>query len=287
MRFKGHLFLLFAAVFWGSAFVAQSIGARYVGPFSFNASRFLLGAIVLLPFISRPLNRRTDYWKQTILPGALLFLGSFFQQAGIEQTTAGNAGFITGLYVVLIPLMAVVKFKERIPIVVWISVALSVAGLYLISFDASMRVNPGDVLVFSGGFFWAAHVLLISRIVQRLAPIDLAVGQYISCAAFSLLAALFSESFHLDMLYLAIPSILYTGIISIAFGYTLQLFGQRHASASQAGIILSLETVFAALFGFYFLGEDVDGRKMAGMALMLSAMLIVQLPALRSSKKQV
>jgi len=287
MRFKGHLFLLFAAVFWGSAFVAQSIGARYVGPFSFNASRFLLGAIVLLPFISRPLNRRTDYWKQTILPGALLFLGSFFQQAGIEQTTAGNAGFITGLYVVLIPLMAVVKFKERIPIVVWISVALSVAGLYLISFDASMRVNPGDVLVFSGAFFWAAHVLLISRIVQRLAPIDLAVGQYISCAAFSLLAALFSESFHLDMLYLAIPSILYTGIISIAFGYTLQLFGQRHASASQAGIILSLETVFAALFGFYFLGEDVDGRKMAGMALMLSAMLIVQLPALRSSKKQV
>ncbi len=183
--------------------------------------------------------------------------------------------------------MAVLKFKERIPAVVWISVALSLAGLYLISFDASLHVNPGDILVFFGAFFWAAHVLLISRIVQHLAPVDLAVGQYFSCAAFSLLAALFSESLHFEMLYLATPAILYTGVISIAFGYTLQLFGQRHASASQAGIILSLETVFAALFGFYFLGEGVDGRKMTGMVLMLSAMLIVQLPALRLFNKRV
>ena len=278
MRLKGNLILLTAAIIWGTAFVAQRIGAQHIGPFLFNGTRFMLAVLFLWPLLLKRKHRlwQGDY-KKLLLPGLLLFVASAFQQAGLKYTTAGNAGFVTGLYVVIVPIILAIFFGHKIALKIWIAALIAGAGLYFLSVSKSFEMAPGDGLELLGAVFWAMHVIVIARYVTQVPVIRLAVGQFLVSGLLNLLFALIFEWNTLPGISLAWPAILYTGIFSIAIGFTLQVYGQKFSPPTDAAIILSLEAAFALIFGFLILDEFLTTRKFAGMALMFLAIVIAQL----------
>lgn len=288
---KSDTLLLTTAAIWGFAFVAQRIGMDYLGPFAFNGVRFLLGSLSLLPLLMINHGREPGgHPSSTSSPGAgglwglfggalaglALFIGASLQQVGLVYTTAGKAGFITGLYVVIVPIIGLF-FGQRTGKATWIGAILAASGLYLLSVTESFTFAPGDLLELIGAFFWAGHVLIIGWLSPRIYPVKLAFYQFATCSVLSLLTALMVESFSFIALYQAALPILYGGLLSVGVAYTLQVVAQRNARPSHAAIILSLEAVFAALGGWIILGETLTVRGMTGCALMLSGMLISQL----------
>lgn len=278
--------LLLAAAIWGFAFVAQRVGMEHVGPFTFNAVRFALGALAVLPLAplwerSRPqaprLPGRTFRWGG-LLVGLALFAGSSFQQAGIVYTTAGKAGFITGLYVVLVPLLGI-GLGRRSTAGNWSGAVLAVAGLYLLTVRGSLHIERGDLLVLAGALFWAVHVHLIAWLSPRSNPFGLAAIQFAVCSLLSLVAALLFETVALGPILAAAVPILYAGLLSAGVAYTLQVLAQRRAHPTHAAIILSLEAVFAVLGGRLMLDESLPARGLVGCALMLAGMIVSQLGA--------
>ena len=294
---KGQLgsegLLLLAAIIWGFAFVAQRVGMRHVGPFTFNAVRFALGSLALLPFAIVAVRRRRGAepddgggWKRTALiggavAGTVIFLGASFQQMGIVYTTAGKAGFITGLYVVLVPVLGI-AIGRRTAAGTWIGVLLAAAGLYLLSFTGAFSISKGDLIVLAGTLFWAIHVLLISLLIHKTEAVVLAMIQFIACSVLSFAAALLFEEIELAGILDATLPILYGGLLSVGVAYTLQIIAQRKAPPAHAAIILSLETVFAALGGWLVLGEVLPVRGLAGCALMLLGIIVSQIGTLRA-----
>lgn len=281
--------LLFVAIIWGFAFVAQRIAAPQIGVFLFNAARFLLGALALtiLAILIKPEQIRFGTFsrpiqKRIILAGVLLAAGSAFQQAGLRYTTAANAGFITGLYVVLIPIGLVVFFHQSMQLRIWLAALLATIGMYLLSTNGQMSINPGDLLVLIGAIFWAMHVILIGNLVQKVDVLPLAIGQYVVCGLLNLVIGLGWEAATIPALISAWWTVAYTGLISVGLGYTLQIVGQRHAPPADAAIILSLEAVFAAIGGWIFLSETLSWIQISGCVLMLSGMLVAQLDLIRS-----
>lgn len=289
-RIKADLALLAVSVIWGSAFVAQRVAAIHSGVLYFNGLRFLLGALVLLPFALAARQERSRLKVMlspgVILAGALLFGGAGLQQWGLRYTTAGNAGFITGLYVVLVPLILALVWRQRPRRVTWAASLLAAAGLYLLSAGGSLDLNPGDGLELGGALLWALHVILIGRLVRRTGVLTLAIGQYLVCGLLNLFAGLLLETNPATLQGLAASwaAILYTGILSVGLGYTLQVIGQRVAPPADAAILLSLEAVFAATFGWLLLGEQLALPQLLGCSLMLSAMLLAQGDSLRSQR---
>lgn len=287
---KAELLLLLAAVIWGSAFVAQRIGMEYVGPFTYNGVRFILGALSLLPLLllgRRLRNVPSDGWWPTLtgglLAGLLLFAGASLQQVGIVYTTAGKAGFITGLYVVVVPLLGLL-WGQRTPWGTWAGAAFAVAGLYLLTVTDDLTLAEGDSLVLIGAFFWAGHVLVIGWLSGRhIEPVLLACQQFVVCAVLSLAVAVVIEPITLAALKGAAAPILYGGLLSVGVAYTLQVVAQRDAPPAHAAIILSLETVFATLAGWWLLQETLSGRGLIGCALMFAGMLLSQLGKGRSA----
>lgn len=285
---KSELLLFVTAAIWGLAFVAQRSGMAFVGPFTFNAVRFTLGAASLLPvilYLDRKKRQRGETVEsaksRTLLVGGLsagflLFVGSSLQQVGIVFTTAGNAGFITGLYVVLVPILGMF-WGQRTGRNTWAGSLLAAAGLYLLSFSEQFTIARGDFLVLIGAFVWAGHVLLIGMFSSRTDSLKLALSQFIVCAALSALVAVaFETNGVLDIQRAAIP-ILYAGVMSVGLAYTLQVVGQENAHPSHAAIILSLEGVFAAIGGWLLLGESMSLRALAGCGLMLLGILLSQM----------
>jgi drug/metabolite transporter (DMT)-like permease len=281
---KAELLLLLAAVIWGFAFVAQRVGMDHVGPFTYNGVRFILGALSLLPLLW--IGRRSvapvgpGGWRPILggglLAGLLLFAGASLQQVGIVYTTAGKAGFITGLYVVIVPAISLF-LGHRTPWSTWAGTALAVAGLYLLTLTDDLTLADGDGLVLLGAFFWAGHVLMIGWLSgRRIEPILLACLQFIVCAVLSLAVAVVSEPITLAGLWGGALPILYGGLLSVGVAYTLQVVAQRDAPPAHAAIILSLETVFAALGGWLLLNEILSGRGLIGCALMFAGMLLSQ-----------
>ena len=277
--------LLLAAVIWGLAFVAQRIGMEHVGPFTYNGVRFFLGVLSLLPLLW--LGRRSAVliapggWRPILggglLAGLILFAGASLQQVGIVYTTAGKAGFITGLYVVIVPLLGLL-WGHRTPWSTWTGAALAVAGLYLLTLSDDLTLAEGDGLVLIGAFFWAGHVLVIGWLSGRhIEPVLLACLQFIVCAVLSLAVAVVAEDITLAGLWGGAMPILYGGLLSVGVAYTLQVVAQRDAPPAHAAIILSLETVFAALGGWLLLNEILSGRGLIGCALMFAGMLLSQL----------
>ncbi|WP_243360958.1 DMT family transporter [Fundidesulfovibrio terrae] len=288
---KADLLLTTTALIWGLAFVAQRVGADHVGPFVFNGVRFALGAAALLPLAARSkqaMRPAPGMYANPVLgclcAGIVLTLGASLQQIGLQYTTAGKAGFITCLYVILVPLFAVF-WGKRTPLGTWMGAAVAVAGMYLLSVTEDFSVNRGDVLELIGAVFWAGHVLVASWFAPRMNPIHLAVGQYAVCSGLSLaIAVAGGESFAWEGLSAAAVPILYGGLLSVGVAYTLQLVAQRDANPSHAAIILSLESVFAALAGWVLIGEELPLRGIAGCALMLAGMLLSELwPMLRKN----
>jgi len=276
-RLKADLMLMLAALFWGSAFVAQRIGAQSLGPFLFNASRFAMGALLLLPLVGFRLDLPRREWAWVSLAGALLFSAAALQQAGLKTTTAGNAAFITGLYVVFIPLLLVFFFRQSLSLNTWLAAVLAAAGIFFLSAGEGFRLAGGDALELAGAFFWAWHVIVVGKIIHRIHLVRFAIGQYLACAALNLAAGLWFDLPTLPGFGAALPGILYSGVFSIAVGFTLQAVGQRHTPPSEASLIMSLETVFGALFGIVLLGEAFNARQGLGVGLIVFAILLAQL----------
>ncbi len=283
---KSDLLLLLTAAIWGFAFVAQRVGMDYIGPYLFNGIRFLLGASVLLPLILLK-KQHTDYrllLKAGLTSGLLLFFGSSLQQLGITTTTAGNAGFITGLYVVIVPFLGLMLYKKPNKGNL-LGALLAIIGLYLLTNTSSLlSINIGDLYVLLGAFFWAAHVHSIGLYSPKLNPLRLAFVQYLICALLSLFVALLIEPINSQAISQATPAILYGGIMSVGIAYSLQVVAQQHSPPTHSAIILSLESVFAAIGGILLLHEAWSPTTLLGAALMLAAVFISQLK--KPSKKQ-
>lgn len=289
---KADILLVITATIWGFAFVAQRVGMDYVGPFTFNGVRFALGSLSLLPLIAvlgkrqpRPRGiERISVFKGALLAGTALFAGSSFQQAGLVTTTAGNAGFITGLYVVLVPLVGLF-WGQRPRIGTWIGAVMAVVGLYFLSVTADFTISFGDFLVLLGAFFWAGHVLLIGWLAPRTDSLKLASAQFAVCSVLSMLTAFAIEHVTLQGILDAAVPILYGGLGSVGIAYTLQVIAQRDAHPAHSAIIMSTEGVFAALGGWWLLGEVLSLRGLFGCALMLAGMIVSELSVFFGQKK--
>jgi len=285
---KSDLLLLLIAAIWGGGFVAQRQGLEFVGPFTFNGVRFALGSLSLLPLIligRRRRNRvppvlakagRRPVLMGGALAGAALFLGASLQQVGMVYTTAGNAGFITGLYVVIVPLMGLC-WGQRPSFGTWLGALLAASGLYLLSVTAQFSIGYGDLLELIGAFFWAGHVLLIGWLSPRLDALKLSAVQFAVCSCLSLVTAFCIETPSLPAILLAALPILYGGLISVGVAYTMQVVAQRDAHPAHSAVILSAEGVFAAFLGWLVLGELLGARALLGCGLMLAGMLCSEL----------
>ena len=272
---------------WGFAFVAQRSGMDYVGPFTFNAVRFTLGGISLIPLLL--INKRRNFNKEHLSPlssnkilcqggiiaGIILFFGASFQQGGMVYTTAGKAGFITGLYIILVPILGIM-FKQKTTAAIWLGAIIALVGLYLLSVNENLSIDLGDLLVLASAFFWGFHVLVISRYSPKTDPIQLAFFQFMFCAFFSLILSIIIETTTLQNILDASIPILYAGVVSVGIAYTLQIVAQQETHPSHAAIIMSLEAVFAVIGGWVVLDESIPLRGLIGCGLMLTGMIISQ-----------
>lgn len=280
---QADLLLLLTAAIWGFAFVAQRMGMDHMGPFTFNALRFSLGALSLLPLhawqrrhkkeSARPSQKRI--FVPIILTGLTLFAGASLQQIGLVGTSAGKAGMITGLYVILVPLLALLWGQRTHP-AHWIGALLAVAGLYLLSVQGSIRVSPYDLVVLAGAFAWAFHVHLVARYVKVVGPIRLAIFQFAICGLLSAGGAVLFETIQFSGIRDGLWPILYGAFLSVGVAYTLQVVAQRTADPTHAVVILSLEGAFAVLGGWWILGESFTERVLLGCLLILTGTLVSQ-----------
>ena len=285
---KSNTLLLITAAIWGFAFVAQRVGMDYLGPFTFNAARFILGSLSLLPLVLISGKERTA--SANILPrpslklvvtggfsaGFMLFMGMSLQQAGLVYTTAGKAGFITSLYVVIVPIMALF-WKQSTNPGTWFGVVLAAIGLYFLSVTERFTVEFGDLLEFLCAFFWAGQVLIIGWLSPKIQSVKLAFSQFVVCAVLSLVVAAVFEDISWHALARAKWPILYGGLLSSGVAFTFQVMAQRHTHPAHASIIMSLEAVFAAIGGWLLLNEILSMRGLLGCGLMLCGMLLSQL----------
>jgi len=288
-KFNSNLLLLTTSIIWGAGFVAQEMGSDHLGPNAFNAARYSIGTVCLLVILmvwhrGQLLEgfRSRDWVKASLSAGLFLFLGSLLQQAGIsdEATGAGKTGFITGLYVVIVPALGLFV-GHRTNFQTWVGVALATVGLWLLSFkqaDAQWAIGQGDLLVFFGAFCWAGHVLVIDRFTNRVRSLHLAIGQVTVCAVASWVVAAFAEPMELANFQAAFLPALYLGVMSIAIAFTLQIIGQRKAHPTHASIIFAMEAVVGVFAGWLILSEKLTERELGGCLLMFCGMVLSQLP---------
>lgn len=281
---RADLLMLLTAMIWGSTFVAQRLGMDSIGPFLYSGIRFTLAGLVLIPivmFLRRRQKQEPAPFSRGLLFGGVamglaLALGINLQQVGLLFTSVTNSGFITGLYVIFVPLLGLL-FRQKSSLGIWLGATLAVIGMYLLSVGEGFEVASGDWLQLAGAVIWGIHVLLVGYFARRHDPLILSVLQLLVCAAISLVLALILEDIRLERILDAAPAILYGGLVGVAIGFTLQVIAQQHAVASHAAIILSLEAVFAAIAGTLFLNELLDLQGYLGCALMLAGMLLAQL----------
>ena len=287
---KPDALLLVTAAIWGFAFVAQRVGMNYVGPFTYNGVRFALGCLSLVPLLpgSRhaalgavlpPAGRRL-FWVGGGALGFVVFIAASLQQVALLYTTAGKAGFITGLYVVIVPLCGLFWGRRPGGGTV-IGALLAAGGLYFLSVTESVEIEFGDGLVLVSAFFWAAQVLLVAWLSPRVNSVRLAFYQFAVCSLLSLAAAFCFETVSWNGIRAAAGPILYGGILSVGVAYTLQVVAQRDAHPAHASILMSLEAVFAVLGGWLLLDESMNLRGILGCGLMLTGMVVSQVWGLR------
>jgi len=296
-QLKGSLLLLLTAIIWGAAFVAQSESMKYIGPFTMQATRFFLAGLVILPVVLlcdrkgltqyRPTDRKS--WKQvltsSLVCGFFIFIASSFQQFGLLYTSVGKSGFITALYILLVPLIGIFLGKRVTPLV-WTGVALAVVGLYFLCMSGSVSFNPGDLMTLAAALFFALQILFIDHAMSYMDGVRLSCGQCFVCAAFSAVGmVLFEKPTWSGLLQCWLP-IFYAGVMSGGVAYTLQILGQRDTDPAVASLLMSFESFFAALFGWLLLGQALSARELFGCALMLAAIILAQLPDRRKKIAQ-
>jgi len=276
MRIKADLTLLGISIIWGAAFVAQRVAGQMGSVYYFNGARYFLAGLVVLPFVRRPAALPLlAQWRWMLLAGSLLFIASALQQAGVVYTSAGNAGFITSLYVVLIPILLFLFWKEKPHWLSALAVALALFGAFLLSTSGRFALQPGDLLEFIGALFWAIHVILLGKFASQFEPISFSVGQLIICGLLNFGAGFFLES-PMPLNVELIAAIAFTAFFSLGLGYTLQVWAQRHSPPADAALILSLESVFSVLAGWFLLNETLAPVQMVGCLLIFFAVLLSQ-----------
>ncbi len=292
-QLSNSLILLLAALIWGVAFVAQSAGMEYVGGFTFNCVRSLIGGTVLIPCIfllrrfrgkgrdegSFPGRRRT-LLTGGICCGTLLCIASNLQQHGIKYTTVGKAGFITALYIVLVPIFGLF-LRKRVGKLVWIGLCFAVAGLYFLCINGQFTVGIGDLLVFLCAAVFAVHILVVDHFAPLVDCVALSCIQFFTCGILSGIPMLLFETVRWSGLVGAAAPILYAGVMSCGVAYTLQIVGQRNMNPTVASMILSMESVVSVLAGFLILDQKLSGRELLGCLLMFTAVILSQVPEKR------
>lgn len=297
MPLKNSLCLLLAATIWGIAFVAQSVGMEYVGPFTFNGIRSLIGAAVLVPVIlilnrskdtssavtdststvsSSPYKTR-DLWMGGIACGIALFAASNFQQFGIKYTTVGKAGFITACYIVIVPIIGLFLKKKCSPFI-WAAVVMALIGLYLLCITDGFSISLGDLLVLVCAFLFSLHILVIDYFSPKADGVKLSCIQFLVCGILSTVLALILEHPDISSILTAWLPILYAGVMSCGVAYTLQIVGQKNVNPTVASLILSLESCISVLAGWIILGQKLSARELIGCVIMFAAIILAQLP---------
>lgn len=285
-KLQGSLCLLIGTVIWGSAFIAQSVGMDYIEPFTFQTVRCTLAVLFLLPVIFLFDKDKKSYvqewknprlWKTGIICGAALFVAAGLQQVGLVYTTAGKAGFITAMYIVLVPVLGLF-FKKKPSPAAWFSVGLAVAGLYLLSCVGVTGINIGDICLLGCAFGFAVQITLVDRMAGELDGLRLNCIQSLVCAVLSALVMVFSETPDMGNILACWLPLGYAGILSMGVAYSLQIIGQKHVEPTPASLIMSLESVFAALFGWLLLDETMNSYELTGCALVFAAVILSQIP---------
>lgn len=288
---KNSLILLLTATVWGIAFVAQSVGMDYVGGFTFNAVRSIIGSIVLVPLIfflnqnkndqesseTAPSGTRKDLIIGGILCGIFLCLASNFQQFGILYTTVGKAGFITACYIVIVPVISLFLGKKCSPFI-WLAVAMSLVGLYLLCITDGFSIGKGDFLVLICAFLFSIHILIIDYFSPKTDGVKLSCIQFLTCGILSAIPALLFEHPQISSILAAWQPILYAGVMSCGVGYTLQIIGQKNMNPTVASLILSLESCISVLAGWIILGQKLSTKEIFGCVIMFVAIILAQLP---------
>ena len=290
-QLRGGAMLMLTALIWGTAFVAQSVGMDYLGPCAFTATRNFIGCVALLPVIALASRLRSGAQPEEAAPapgkkalfgwgaacGLLLGGATLLQQAGMQTASAGKAGFLTALYIVIVPVLGI--FLGRRPgLKVWMGVVLALVGAYLLSVKGGAGIASGDLLVIASAVVFSLHILVIDSVPAGVDGVRLSCVQFLVAGAFALVLALFLESFTWRDILSAWVPLLYTGVVSSGVGYTLQILGQRTVNPTVASLILSLESVFAALAGWAILGQALSLRELFGCALVFVAVILAQLP---------
>lgn len=300
VQVKNSLLLLLTAAIWGVAFVAQSVGMEYVEPFTFNCTRSLIGGLVLIPciwFLNRgktekkavsPEQKKADRKVLVtggILCGICLFAASNFQQFGIRYTTVGKAGFITACYIVIVPVIGIF-LKKKCSRLIWLSVALALAGLYLLCITESFSIGKGDFLVFICALLFSLHILIIDHFSPLTDGVKMSCIQFFVCGILSGIAMFLTETPSLENILSAWLPILYAGVLSCGVAYTLQIVGQKDMNPTVASLILSLESCISVLAGWLILGQQLKGRELLGCLAMFAAIILAQIPEKNSKNRK-
>ena len=285
-RLQANLLLTLAAIIWGSSFVVQQIGTGELGTITFTGARFLVGALVVLPFAVKQFFRvdrqerkfQPSDWLGLTVTGCVLFVAAVLQQHGILHTTVTNSGFLTALYVPLVPVLGLIFLRRKVHFSIWPASICCFLGTYILSGAQQVALIPGDLWVISSTIFWATHVTLVGIVASRTrAPLVVAVVQFVVSGCLGVIIGFLVESPSLTQIIGAGWGICYVGIFSVGMAFTLQVVGQRFTPAADAAIILSSETVFAALGGMIFLGERLSPLQLSGGVLILTSILAVEL----------
>lgn len=289
MRPKNAIMLLLTAFIWGTAFVAQSVGMDYLGPFTFNGVRSLIGGVALLPciWLLRMLNKKEDEQKVQrekknliqggIACGLLLFAASSLQQIGIQYTSAGKSGFITAFYIVIVPVLGIFLHK-KIGWKVWIAVLLALAGLYFLCITEKFTIGKGDILIFLCALVFSLHIMVIDYFSPKVDGVKMSCIQFFVCGIVSIPFMFVLETPNVTDIVAGWMPLLYAGVLSCGVAYTLQIIGQKNVNPAIASLILSLESCFSVLAGWAVLGEHLSARESVGCILMFVAIILAQLP---------
>ena len=289
-KFQGILALLTATVIWGSTFIAQSVGMDYIGPFTFLTMRAVLAVpflIVLIFLIERnpaeTIKKWCDpyLWKAGIICGISLFIAAGLQQVGIVHTTAGKAGFITAMYILLVPVLGVFLGKTP-PFTVWVSVAMAVAGLYFLSCIGVSQINIGDIYLLGCAFTYSIQITLVDKYGPSLDGFRLNCIQSLVCGVFAAIFMLCTEEPVLSNILACWTSIAYAGILSMGIAFSLQIIGQKYVEPTPASLIMSLESVFAVVCGWLLLNERMSKYEITGCVLVFAAVILSQIPVKKS-----
>ncbi len=280
---SASLLLLLTAIIWGCSFVAQDVSSGLIGPFTFNLARFYIGAVVLIPFVIH--NARKDkpskaQWQLTIKGGIFcglaIAVASVLQQAGVESAGAGKAGFITSLYNIFVPIMLIIMGR-KVDKKIWLYAAVAVFGMYLLCIKEGFQVERGDYLLLGCAIGFSIHILVIDHFNADCDGITLSMIQFLTAGVVCTIGALFTETIDLGMLMKAAVPILYAGVFSCGIAYTLQVVAQKYVHPTAATLILSLESVVAALAGWIILGNIMTSRELIGCAIVFLAVVLAQL----------